>query len=396
MATKAAAKKTARSAAPEVAMPEAGGFIKFLGYGKDVAKADRVLTKGDVYEIAEIGEGKPGDADFGIAVWFPNPDFDGEKEPNDDDNQEYVTIDIVESEFELTEAPAEEEPAEETPVAAKKAAKGKAEAAPATKKAAAKKTAKAAEPEEGDDAGEDGDTPDLDGENEEVLAMVDGADADTLLATAQELEAAQAKSEFQLGGVLYHFKKSGLFKKIEKGAYAGEGGWAEFIPAYFTMQYRKAQHLLNIYVTFTQLGLTEEQFTGMGWSKASKIVKYLPNLTEAKQAKLVKEATENTVEGLSEIITDKYKTGGTKGDDGETVVRKTLRFRFLEEQGKLVEDTLTVAKDQLGLKDEGEALLAIVTEWGQQHAGTKPAGKTATSRPVGAKTAKPTARKVAA
>jgi len=266
-------------------------------------------------------------------------------------------------------------PAAEAPAAKPEtaAAKKKREAAEAAQKtaAAAKNKGVNKSPEGEVDPDE---VPDLDNEDDAVLALIDG-DVD-LVEVAQELESAVAVSEYQLGGVLYHIKKEKVHLAVDKKGkllnpeYGETGGFKLFLQENFNLDYRKATYLIDIYINFTQAGIENpsEVVGRIGWTKASKIAKPL-GLPDADVEGLIQAAENNTVQDLSTIIKDEFTVGGgegaSKGSEGTKVNRLTLRFRFVEEEANVVEDILKEAAEKLGVKED-EALFQILTEYHAQ------------------------------
>jgi len=65
-------------------------------------------------------------------------------------------------------------------------------------------------------------------------------------------------------------------------------------------------------------------------------------------------------------------SGGAFAQDaakGEKKSKITLRLRYYEAEAKSIEAILKTAAEQYGLKDIGEALLQIATEWAAEHGG---------------------------
>lgn len=389
MATKG---KGTTKAAPAPAQEEAEGFekgqrIKFLGYGPDVKEEEQVLAADEIYEVVDVTEeGNP-------VVRIENPDFDSKKKENANTNPKFLEVEALPEEVELVEEVAEGEgaPAAEAEAAPAQAApargKGKATAAekPAAKtetkgKATAPAKAKGkavAKPEPVDADAEqkdEDDLPELENEDENVLDLIKGND--DIIAVAQDLEAQVGQTEWQLGGLLYHIRKDKLHRTLtdDKGKpiaeYSEKGGFAAFLRDYFNLDYRKAMYLIEIYVNFTQAGIEDAAgvVARIGWTKASKIAK--PLIAEdANVDDLIELAETSTVADLSEAIKEQVTVGGTKGEGGEKKTRITMKFRYFEEEAESINAILEAAKEQLGLKDIGEALSHIVQEWATEHAG---------------------------
>lgn len=414
------APKSAKAAAPAPATAEVEEFtievgtqVQFLGYGPDVPESDRLIDEGAILEVTAIGAEDDPEAIF---VTIPNPDFNPKKKENAETNPKMIEVNVLDTEIgpveevagdEVEQAEAEAAPAPAVkgkattkaaakaaaeapaPVAAKgKAAtktaaksapaaeeaapakgKGKGKAAAATdlksaKKSAAKKVAeKVAEAEEQVDPDA---LPDLEQEDETVATMVAEREGELTL-LAQELEQQAATSEYQLGGVLYHLKKSGEYLEMDDGAYNVDGGWQEFLATYFNVQYRKAQYLIEMYVAFSQRNIENaaEVVAAMGWSKASKIAKPLLQGYDADE--LIEAANNNTVEDLSTVVKEMVSEGGTRGTAGEKVAKLTIKFRLVNDDAVTAQGILAQAQEQLGVKDVGDAFMQILIDWANDH-----------------------------
>ncbi len=396
-AKKVAAPAPAPEPADEVAV-DVGTKIKFLGYGADVPPEQQFLVADEVYEVAGITEAEGDDPGGDPYVMIANPDFNAKKKESDDNPKE-LAVSVLPDEYEV--AGDEEEEAEEVAApapAAKKTAAKAAAPAPAAKtatKAVGKaKAAPAPEPEAEAEEAEDADAlPDLEGEDEEVLALVNGER--DLVEVAQELETAAAVSEYRLGGILYHIKKDKSYVQYgdaEQGVdYSEKGGFATFLKDYFNVEYRKAMYLIDIYVAFTLAGIEApaEKVAAMGWAKASKIAR--PMMAEgAKVEDLVELAETNTLADLSTAIKEQVNVGGTGSTGGNKVTRTTLKFRLLEQEGATAVGILDAVKEAQSLKDIGEALMFILNDWAstnapQAAAKSAPAAKKAVGKPAAKK-----------
>lgn len=244
--------------------------------------------------------------------------------------------------------------------------KGKAAETPSPKGKAAAKPAKPAET----DAVDPDAVPDLEGEDEAVLALIDGDNVD-LIAVAQDLESSVAASEYQMGGVLYHIKKEKLHLATDKKGklldpeYGEAGGFKKFLMDHFNVEYRKAMYLIDIYISFTQAGIENpsEVIGRLGWTKAQKICKYLANENADADA-LIDAAEKNSVVDLSTILKEQFDLEGDEGNgsgSGAKGTRITLRYRYVEEEANTFEDALKALSDQWGIKPE-DALYQIVID----------------------------------
>lgn len=400
------AAKAAPAPAPAPAEEEAtelaeGQNVRFLGYDADTPDDQRFLTEGETYTIVGFTQPEGDDPGGNPIVQIPNPDFNPKKKEDPENNPKMLDLEVLPEEVEVVEEEpeAEPEPAPAAKAPAKSAAKTAAKAAPAKAapakaapaKAGAKKAPAAAKEEPAEPVDPDA-VPDLDSEDPEILALVEGSD--DLITTAQELDQAAATTEWQLGGILYHIKKDKSFQALAP-EYKEPGGWEKFLQEYFNIEYRKAQWLLEIYIHFTQAKIENpaQAVAAMGWTKAKTIAKELTK-DGAKVDDLLELANNSTVADLSAAIKEQNVSVG--GTPGEIKKRVTLKFRYLEEEGASVLAIIDAAKEQFGLKKPEEALAHIVTEWGAEHGGgtaqAKPAAKTAQP----ARKAAPAKRAVAA
>lgn len=382
MATKGT-KAVKAAAAPSDA--EVGGYVKFLGYDASVPANEQVLTKDEAYEVVEK-------TDDGYVVKFDNPDFNPKKKENAETNPKTLETDVFKNEVTLAETPADAVAAPTATVTKIKAGKApKAPAAPVEKAPKAAKAPKAPKPPKEPKVVVDKDAlPELTAEQEDadVLALVN--ESEDLVATAQELEGDIARSEYHIGGVLYHIKKSKSYQELD-ATYKENGGFAAFTKDYLNIDYRKAMTLIDIYVTFSQLGIENpaDRVAEIGWSKAAKITG--PMLEEGAVVEdLLQLAKENSSLDLSIAI--KETTGNVGGTKGEQVKRVTVKFRFVEEAGTGVMAIINQVKETQGFATAEEALSFILDEYVMEHA-PEVAKEAAPSQKAPVGSAKPRAAK---
>jgi len=405
--SKAAAKPAAKQATATVeavaAEFEVGQTVAFLGYAPDTPDDEQVLTAGESYEIVGFTEAEGDSAGGDPILSYPNPEFNAKKKENPETNPKTLEVQVFDTEIEAVEEGDEDQDAEDAdaeeeeeaapePVKAKgKAAPAKAKAAPAKAapakaapakaKAAAKtpkvKPPKAVKPPK--DVAPDPLDMELENEDEEVLALI--KDTDDLISVAQQLEAQSVTTDWQLGGILYHVRKEKPYLDLDDGAKYKEPtkvdgrmvpGFEAFLNDYFQIEYRKAMYLIKIYVSFTKAGITNaaEAVAKMGWTKAKTIAPLMLE-DDSKPDELIELANNNTVSDLSETIKEMSYVGGTKGTP---VVKRTIKLRFLEEEGNSINAILETAREQLGLKTIDQAAAQIINEWASANAG-KPATK---------------------
>jgi hypothetical protein len=404
-----------------------GGTVKFLGYQDDVPADEQVLEEGKVYTVVEVNP-----EDKSLVLETENPDFNPKKKESES-NPQTLMVDVFEDEVEEADedseeeadeteeveeapkakaapakakakakaAPAEEEadedeeeeeeeapkakakakPAAKAKTAAKPAAKAKTAAKPAAKaKVAEKKAApssKAEKPEEVEQY------PALENEDEEITALVEGAES--VLELAEELVEEGAELDYKLGGVLYHVRLSKEYQSLD-ARYAENGGFGLYVKERLNVEYRKAMYLIDIYYKFNLFGIDAEKVKEIGWTKASKIAAVM---SEDNAEELVELAEKSTVADLQDTIKEDYVEKGGSKTAGEKKKRVTFKFRLFEDQASLVTEVLnTVAKD-MGVKDLSAAFEHIVAEWAAENLNLKPAAKAKTVAKPAAKAAAP-------
>jgi hypothetical protein len=393
------AKKTAAKAAPAPAPAPveseqdtiaAGDKIVFTGYAAEVEEADRILTEGTLHTVVGFTDPDEAQGDPGgdVIVAIDNPDFDPSKKESQS-NARTLQVVVFDDEFRLASedeiAAAEAETAAAAapapaPAPAKGKQKVKAEAAAAPAPAATKGKQKAvapAKPPAPEKVEADPDAlPDLDVEDESVLALVNGEE--NIVTVAQSLEQEAAVNEYRLGGVLYHIRKGGAYKELDPdGRYNDKGGFQLFLTEFFTaLSYRKAMYLVQIYISFTKaLGTGAAEAVGrIGWTKASKIAESLEK--EGTNANdLVELAANNTVEGLTEALKDTVAVGG--GTPAARVERTRLNLKFLQDQGATVLAILDAVKESQTFGTYEEAFAYVCTEFAAQNGVATPKAEVA-------------------
>lgn len=403
MVAKTAQKKQAApvEVAEEEVVFQVGDTARFLGYPEGTDEADMVLDNDAEYAVVALEDNdQDPEGPQLVVLQAPNPDFNAKKKANPDTNPEFLEVVCYPDELDLVEGGegeeevAEEEPEEKAPAKGKAPAKAAAKAAPAkpaakaaTKPAAEKPAAKGkaaaekpaakgkaaaekpaakgkavAKPKEEPEAlDENSDVPDLEHEDPTVLALIEGAD--DLIQAVQDLESTVASAEFQIGGFLYHIKRAGEWANLDE-SYKEPKGWAAFVKDYFNMEYRKATHLIDIYVSFNQAGLENpsEVVASLGWSKAAKLTRLIGS-EEINPEDLITLASDTAANELSAVLKETYTEGGTGGTKGEAKTRLTLKFKYEQADAEVVEDILDEAVAATGAPTVERALLAVLVEW---------------------------------
>jgi hypothetical protein len=367
-----------------------GDKVIFKKYAEQPEEGMDYLVPGEFYEVAEVDVEQKS-----VLVRFDNPDFNPKKKESEA-NAKTILLDIFEEEFEVpktkgraakptskVEAPAprgrakaaaepepeaddpEAEPEEEAQPEPKAKAAPKGKAAPAKAAAKGKPAAKgkgkgkpaakekpAAKVDEYDDLSEDD-------EDSEILALVN--DAADILDLAKEVSEEAAATDYKLGGVLFHVRKSGAYKELDK-RYAEKGGFNLYVLEQLNTEYRKAMYLIDIYYKASKYGLDAERISAIGWAKAAKIAAVM----DADNAEeLLELAEDNTVSDLVDNIKTSYKeVGGTKG---EKKTLKIFKFKLFEDKAGAIEEILNAVASAMEFKTLDEAFEHIVLEWATEH-----------------------------
>lgn len=208
-----------------------------------------------------------------------------------------------------------------------------------------------------------------------VAAAVGDLTGLDLLATVDELVRRIDESYFTLGGTLAVVKDTKAYtaKKGKNGEslYDGKAGFAEYCEAQ-GIGYRKAMYQIEIYQFAVGLGLSEQDFNRIGWSKAKEIARLDIDASEVK--KLLKYAETHTVGQVQEKIKKDILSDGTGGSDGRrnnrtggvVMTRRTLAL--MPDQEGIVEQGLKRAKAMIGKGESGDpsdgaAVALIVEQW---------------------------------
>ncbi len=348
-----------------------------------------MLAAGQAYDVIEVDTTDAENPSY--IVRCDNPSFNADL-PESDANPAIIEVGVYDGEFAISEdqTPVNAEAAPvETPAPAKTKGKAKAAAAPAAEVAPVEEVIE-----------------ELENEDADVLALVNGEE--NLIDVARDLEADIESKNYTLGGVLFHIHKDGSYKELDDGAYAEDKGFEAFVETYFNFGYRKAMNLIQIYTNFTKAGIENpaEVVAQLGWTKASKIA---PTLTAETAVDLIELASTNTVKSLSEAIqTQNVSVGGTPG---EKKAKTIIKLVYFEDEGASIAAALASVKETQGLKSIEEAFAFIVAEFemGQgeaapvaaapKQAAARPAARTAAAPAVKAAVAaaaKPTVRRATA
>lgn len=388
----------------QLAAVAAGHQLLFAGYAETPTEGV-ILTKGAkvVYVSHEIdGEG------LDILVEADNPKFNPKIRPSAK-NPAKVEVHLFENEVDFVEAPAakgrakapakaaakEEAPATTAPKGRAKApakAAAKTEEAPAAKgraktpaKAAAKEEApaakgRAAKAETKAPAKEEVYTPDVDAlktEDQEVLALVNGAGSvEDLVHVAIDTINESMNNDYTLGGLIHHMRLSGSFVNYgAEGKYSkANGGFKAFCEEVLDFSYRKAKYFSNIYYQFNKLGIAGNKVAEIGWTKAMKIAEAASMgdtdenalaITKADATKLIALAKKSTVDELDDHIKTQYRKPNTV----TTEKFKKIPFALPDARASIILNHIESAKEMFETESRDEAIARIIEDWADQNVG---------------------------
>lgn len=391
----------------QLAAVAAGHQLLFAGYAETPTEGV-ILTKGAkvVYVSHEIdGEG------LDIVVEADNPKFNPKVRPSAK-NPAKVEVHLFENEVDFVEAPAakgrtkapakaatkEEAPATTAPKGRAKApakAAAKTEEAPATTapKGRAKAPAKTEEApatkgraktsvkaETKAPAKEEVYTPDVDAlktEDQEVLALVNGAGSvEDLVHVAIDTINESMNNDYTLGGLIHHMRLSGSFVNYgEEGKYSkANGGFKAFCEEVLDFSYRKAKYFSNIYYQFNKLGIAGNKVAEIGWTKAMKIAEAASMgdtdenalaITKADATKLIALAKKSTVDELDDHIKTQYRKPNTTTSEKF----KKIPFSLPDARASIILNHIESAKDMFETDSRDEAIARIIEDWADQNVG---------------------------
>ena len=191
-------------------------------------------------------------------------------------------------------------------------------------------------------------------------------DGDDAIAAAKRLVETAEKTYYTLGGVLAVISRKNLHEGVKvKGEfpYQGQPGFKQFCLDHLGVDYRKAQYLINIYEAFTNAGLTEAKIGSIGWSKARHLVAILEAEPDAAEKWIETAKASSTDQVIEAVKTRLEKIGAKQHGNSRKTRTVTCKFVVHEDEGKVVQEALAMAKEQGDLKDDSEAFAYIVKEW---------------------------------
>lgn len=199
-------------------------------------------------------------------------------------------------------------------------------------------------------------------EDADILAMID--ESEDLLELAHDLSEESASVDYRLGGILYHVRISGAYRKLDK-AYAEKGGFALYVEQNLAVGYRKAMYLIDIYTKWNKFGLDPKKVQQIGWTKAQEIARVMD---EDNAEELVAMAEGSSVSEIKETIRHAKSGDGSLSDATKYV---TFKFRLTDADATVVRSYFEDAKKALDMEHDADVFSQIVTEWATEHLNIK-------------------------
>jgi len=353
---------------------EEGQVVSFKGYEQPLTQEDldneefTAFEEGEELSIVEIQENEDGTVSYVVAS-VENPTnqqtafaselvaIEDEQDEEQEDETEEAPVESCDEDEVTDEFEQEEKPVEAKTKASKKDKPAKAAVpTPSTKKkVTATKEPKAEKPKVEKVKKEKAVVVPQENEFESfadtdaVQQLVEGSPQDVIDA-GQSLIDRIEESYFIFGGVLNSIHQKGLHSKIGKDYLNNKQGFTQFLKDVYGIEYRKAMFLIQIYKSFSALGIDEKRLSKIGWSKAKELVNHLATKDDA--LKLIDFAEKNKIDDLKEHVKTKYKNVKTGKIEGTANLKlRSYSIRLTEDKAELVDEALRHAMDSL---DEGE------------------------------------------
>lgn len=205
------------------------------------------------------------------------------------------------------------------------------------------------------------------------LVLTAGVESVIGTSAAETLEAAETlskqvdTSEFILGGVLAKVKRENLHTSIldaeGKPVYSNDkAGFEAYADARLSCGYRKALYLIGIYETYSALGVTEEEISKVGWTKAM-LLRGSVNKDNVKE--LLEFAETNNKTAVEEKVSSMRVNAGDPPPQPRGVAH-SFKFTLYNDKGETAKAALAQAKQENGADStESDAFYRILMEWSQ-------------------------------
>lgn len=338
-----------------------GDRLAFKGYTDLEEGMDALFEEGDILIAAEVTKDKNGDVkvkaykeggdkDEIDTLFYPD-EVDLASDDAEEEAEETDEVEADEEEADEAEADEAEEEVEEV-----KPAKTKAKAVAKTKeeapaKAKAKPAPAPARTQEEDEQAEIH-------HMKSVAKIIKKAESgDGILEAAKSLATQVEQTYFNLGGVLaeIHSKRS----YVEAG-FKGDTGWEKYLADELNLDYRKAMYLIEIYKTFSKIGIDETRIAEIGWTKMRSVAKVAKGLDAKQLDKLLEKASKMKRDDLDAYIVKNFV--GSKGAS-ERIAKVVYKFTAMGDEAEYINASVARAQELVEGGDVNSALKHIVREW---------------------------------
>jgi hypothetical protein len=179
---------------------------------------------------------------------------------------------------------------------------------------------------------------------------------DVLTGVATEVESLSQKKAFELVGELVDtggvndFRLGGVLARIQSQAETeggeewlnGHASFKELLDKEFSIQYRKAMYLIEIYTALVEKQIPWDLVKDVGWTKLKDLAKVL---TAKNVESWVVKAKKLTVMQLQEVIRKAQSKGGDASEKDTSAVT-TLTFKLHKDQKESIREALDKAKEE--------------------------------------------------
>lgn len=212
------------------------------------------------------------------------------------------------------------------------------------------------------------------------IKKVLGESAASALKAARDISERIGGDFYTLGGVLYEIKSKAYHESVKDddgNPLTGQPGFEQFIRLTLGVEYRMAQHYINVYEVTRRAGIPESKVKGL---KCSKVVALLDLI---KGDAITKDNWDEWADKAKSLKGDAYKEEVSRARVDAGIVRNgrgatgdKVRFTFVlfEDRAGVANKALAMAKDDLPPNEDGsehsnsEAFDHILSEWARMKA----------------------------
>jgi hypothetical protein len=195
------------------------------------------------------------------------------------------------------------------------------------------------------------------------------------LAAAKKISDRVASDFYLLGGVLSEIKRQRYYESVtdsDGNPLQGQPGFEAYVLQELGIEYRMAQHYLNVYEVTRAAGIAESKVKDLKYTKVVALLSLI------KQGAITKENWDEWHDKAKTLKGDAYRkeveeaqveAGITKNSRGVTANKVRFNFVLFDDRAKVVQKALKKAKGIMPPNEDGteptdsEAFDYIVSEW---------------------------------